>query len=133
MPFHPFELEQLMSEWEKIVDYNLSESGVHPLTAHELVDDPAQLDQLLNIGLDYSQTNGTIALRERICTLYPGSNPDNVLVTSGAAVANFLAIWTLFEPGEELVLMLPNYMQIWGIAKSMGIPVKPFHLREEQD
>ncbi len=132
MSFHAFEMEQLMSEWEKIVDYNLSESGVHPLTAQELVDDPAQLDQLLNIGLDYSQTNGTVALRERICALYPGSNPDNVLVTSGAAVANFLAIWTLFEPGDELVLMLPNYMQIWGIAKNMGIPIKAFHLREEQ-
>jgi len=132
MSFHPFEMEQLMSEWEKTVDYNLSESGVHPLTAHDLVNDPAQIDQLLNVGLDYSQTNGTVALRERICTLYPGSTPDNVLVTSGAAVANFLAIWTLFEPGDELVLMLPNYMQIWGIAKNMGIPVRPFNLREEQ-
>ena len=68
---------------------------MHPLTAHELVDDPAQIHQLLNFGLDYSQTNGTVALRERICTLYPGSTPDNVLVTSGAAVAGFFAIWTL--------------------------------------
>jgi aspartate/methionine/tyrosine aminotransferase len=125
-------MEQLMSEWEKTVDYNLSESGVHPMTTRELVDDPAQLEQLLDIGLDYSQTNGTLALRERICSLYPGSTPDNILVTSGAAVANFVAIWTLFEPGDELVLMLPNYMQIWGVAKNMGIPVKPFHLREER-
>jgi aspartate/methionine/tyrosine aminotransferase len=125
-------MEQLMSEWEKDVDYNLSESGVYPLSSRELVEDRAQLEELLNIGLDYSQTNGTVALRECICDLYPGSTPDNVLVTSGAAVANFLAVWTLFRPGDELVLMLPNYMQIWGIAKNLGIPIRPFHLREDR-
>jgi aspartate/methionine/tyrosine aminotransferase len=125
-------MEQLMSEWEKTVDYNLSESGVHPLSSRELLRDGAELEDLLNLGLDYSQTNGTVGLRESICSLYPGSTPDNVLVTSGAAVANFLAVWTLFQPDDELVLMLPNYMQIWGIAKNLGIPVKSFHLREER-
>jgi aspartate/methionine/tyrosine aminotransferase len=131
MSFYPFAMEQMMSEWEKVVEYNLSESGVHPMTARELVDDAARLDSLLAMGLDYSQTNGTPELRERICALYPGSLPDGVLVTTGAAEANFVAVWTLLEPGDELVLMLPNYMQIWGIAKNMGISVRPFRLREE--
>ncbi len=27
--------------------------------------------------------------------------------------------------------MLPNYMQIWGVAKNHGLNVKTFHLREE--
>ena len=40
-------------------------------------------------------------------------------------------MWTLLEPGDEIVVMLPNYMQIPGIARSMGIQVKGFHLREE--
>jgi aspartate/methionine/tyrosine aminotransferase len=132
MPFYPFAMEQLMSEWEKVVEYNLSESGVHPMTARELVDDPAELEQLLNQGLDYSQTNGTPELRERISALYPGATPDNVLVTTGAAEANFIAIWALPEVGDEVVLMLPNYMQIWGVAKNLGLAVKPFHLQEER-
>jgi aspartate/methionine/tyrosine aminotransferase len=132
MTFYPFEMERLMSLWEKEVDYNLSESGVHPMTARELVDDPAELDRLLTMGLDYSQTNGTPELRERICALYPGTTPDNVLVTTGAAEANFISVWTLLQPGDELVLMLPNYMQIWGIAKNMGMAIKPFNLREER-
>ena len=38
-------------------------------------------------------------------------------------------MWTLLEPGDEIALMLPNYMQIWGIARSLGVEVKPFHLR----
>lgn len=133
MPFYPFAMEQMMSEWENAVDYNLSESGVHPMTTRELVDDPAQLDRLLSLGLDYSQTDGTPELRERICALYPGATPNHVLVTSGAAEGNFIATWTLLEPGDELVLMLPNYMQIWGIARNLGITIRPFHLREDRD
>jgi aspartate/methionine/tyrosine aminotransferase len=131
MPFYPFDMEVMMSEWENVVEYNLSESGVHPITTRELVDDPEELERLLNQGIDYSQTNGTPELRELIAALYPGSTPDNLLVTNGASEANFLAVWTLLEPGDEMVLMLPNYMQIWGVAKSMGITVKAFHLREE--
>jgi aspartate/methionine/tyrosine aminotransferase len=133
MPFYPFMMEQMMSEWENVVEYNLSESGVHPMTARDLVQDPAEQERLLDIGLDYSQTNGTPELRERIAALYPGSHPDGILATTGAAEANFIAVWTLLQPDDELVLMLPNYMQVWGIAKNLGITIKPFHLREEND
>lgn len=132
MPFYPFVMEAMMSQWEKVVEYNLSESGVYPISIRELVQDYREIDELLEVGLDYSQTNGTPQLRERISALYPGSTPDHVLVTAGAAQANFIAVWTLLEPGDELAMMLPNYMQIWGLAKSLGMVVRPFHLREEQ-
>jgi aspartate/methionine/tyrosine aminotransferase len=132
MTFYPFEMERWMSLWEHTVDYNLSESGAHPMAARELLDDPAQFDELLAMELGYSQTNGTPELRARICALYPGAGPENVLVTTGAAQANFLAVWSLLEPGDELVVMLPNYMQIWGVAKNMGVTVRPFHLQEDR-
>jgi len=131
MPFQPFIMERMMSKWENVVDYNLSESGVHPMSIRELVDDPEFHQQLLDIELNYPQSNGTPELRARIAALYPGASEDNVLVTTGCAEANFIALWTLLEPGDEMVLMLPNYMQIWGLAKSWGIQVRPFHLREE--
>ena len=35
--FQPFVMEQMMSEWENVVDVNLSESGVHPMTLGELL------------------------------------------------------------------------------------------------
>src|SRR4030042_6194261 len=31
-----------------------------------------------------------------------------------------------------MVMMLPNYMQIWGLSRNFGIEVKEFHLREER-
>jgi aspartate/methionine/tyrosine aminotransferase len=130
-PFQPFEMERMMSKWENVVEYNLSESGVHPLRLRELVGG-ADLEALLNTELNYPQANGLPILRERIAALYPGATADNVLVTVGCAEANFVALQTLLEPGDEMVIMLPNYMQTWGIGQNLGFSVKSFHLQEEQ-
>jgi len=130
--FQPFDQERVMSKWENVVKYNLAESGVHPATVRDFIDDPAVIDDLLATELNYVQANGIIELREQIAALYPDASPDNVLVTVGCAEANYLAIQTLLAPGDEMVMMLPNYMQIWGIANNLGVQVKGFHLREEE-
>ena len=54
-----------MSVWENQVNYNLSESGVHPLTIEELVEDPKQIEELLSTSLKYAQSNGILELREK--------------------------------------------------------------------
>jgi len=130
MKIETFELERTQSLWENRVKYNLIESGIHPYSLEELLDKD-EMEKLLSLRLGYGQTNGSEELRETISRLYPGTDLDNVLVTSGSAEANFTAIWTYLNPGDELILMVPNYMQIWGIARSFGITIKPFHLKEE--
>ncbi len=130
--FQPFELERMLSKVENVVEYNLSESGAHPLTLRELLPVPAMIEGLLDSELGYPQTNGILELRENIAALYDGAVPDNVLVTVGAAEANFISMQTVVAPGDEVVVMLPNYMQIWGIAHNYGMTVHSFHLREER-
>ena len=130
--FQPFDMERMMSKWENIVEYNLSESGVHPVTVRELLDDPTMVEELLATELNYPQTNGTVELREHIAALYPGAMPDNVLVTVGCAEANFITLQTLLAAGDEMVVMLPNYMQIWGLGHNLGFRVRAFHLQEER-
>ena len=130
--FQPFLMERMMSKWENVVDYNMSESGVHPMTVRELVDDPTVIDELLSTELGYAQANGVIELRERIAALYPGATPDNVLVTVGCAEANFITLQTILRPREEMVMMLPNYMQVRGIAHNLGFQVKSFNLKEDR-
>jgi len=130
--FQPFVMERMMSTWENVVEYNLSESGVHPMTTRELVQDPRVIEKLLDTELNYPQANGSIELRDNIAALYPGATRDNVLVTVGCAEANFLAVQTFLRPGDEMIIMLPNYMQIWGIAKNSGVEIRPFHLKEEK-
>lgn len=130
MKFPVFELERVQSLYENTVDYNLTESGFHPFTLGELLE-PTQLAGLHDTVLGYGHTNGTPTLRERIAALYPGQGADNVLVTNGSSEANFVLCHTLLEPGDEVVMMVPNYMQIWGVAEELGALPRAFHLREE--
>jgi aspartate/methionine/tyrosine aminotransferase len=125
-----FEMERVQSIYENRVKYNLSESGVHPFTITELLEQD-EIDHLLSRRLGYEQTNGSDKLRDAVSGLYKNCKRDNILVVNGSAEANFLAVWSLLEPGDELVFMLPSYMQIWGLARGFGITVKPFHLKEE--
>jgi aspartate/methionine/tyrosine aminotransferase len=131
--FVPFELERWQSTWENRVRFNLSESGVHPLTIQELLGlAGASAMPLLDIRLGYSQSNGTDLLRERIAALYPGASPDQVLVTTGSAEANFCVCWRLLEPGDKVAVMLPNYMQTPGLTQNFGAQVRPFQLHDKE-
>jgi aspartate/methionine/tyrosine aminotransferase len=130
--FQPFVMERMMSKFEKEVDYNLSESGVHPLTLKELYqDDPDGLAGLLSLEMDYAHANGIPELRKNIAALYRGAGPENVLVTVGAIEANYDILWSLLSAGDEVVVMLPNYMQIWGLAKNLDLDLKSFTLDEK--
>ncbi len=130
MKLRTFDLERIQSLYENTVDYNLTESGFHPFTLKELLSEE-QLNDITNTVLGYGQTNGSIPLRNRIAQLYKDCTADNVMVTNGSAEANFIACHTLLEKGDELVMMVPNYMQIWGVAEEMGLTPKAFHLRAE--
>lgn len=131
--FQPFMMERMMSKFEQTVEYNLSESGVHPILLKDLLaDDPKHIQRLLETDLNYPYVNGIPELRENIASLYDGATPENVLVTVGAIEANYITTRTLLSPGDEMALMLPNYMQIWGIAKNHGYNLKTFHLREDR-
>jgi aspartate/methionine/tyrosine aminotransferase len=130
--FYPFMLERDMSVWENKVKYNLSESGVHPMTITDLSEGNNEfVEQILTSELNYAQANGVPELRDNIAALYPGASRDNVIVTTGAAQANFTSILTALDPGDEIVVMLPNYMQIYGIGINYGLHVKTFSLKEE--
>jgi len=128
MNIEPFALERLQSTYENQVAFNLSESGVHPLTLGELIEDPAEREALLAEPLRYTQTNGTPPLREAIAAFYPGATADHVQVTNGGAEANFITAWNLIEPGDEVVMMVPNFMQTWGLARAFGAGIKAWPL-----
>jgi len=130
--FQTFLLEREMGRWEHEVEYNLSESGVHPMSTRELLEgDARSIDEILDAELNYPPTSGLPELRSAIAGTYPGARADDVIVTTGAAQANFTTVLTMLDPGDEIVVMVPNYMQIWGIAKNLGLKVKTFSLKHE--
>src|SRR2546427_1039750 len=128
MKLEQFAMERMQSTYENQVEFNLSESGVQPLRLAELVDDEAARDALMTEALRYTQSNGTVPLRSDIASLYPDATADHVQVTNGGSEANYITTWHLVEPGDEVVLMVPNYMQTWGLARAFGASVKEWPL-----
>ena len=124
-------MERMQSTWENLVDFNLSESGVHPLTPRELL---AEQDAsiVLDQALVYSQSNGTIPLRSLIAQQYPGATADHVQVTNGGTEANYVVAWRLIEPGDEVAMLVPNYMQTWGLVRAFGATVKEWPLIDDR-
>ena len=128
--FRPFELERWQSTYENEVAYNLSDSGVHPLSLGELraLCRDASID---DVSLGYGQTNGSEALRARIAALYPDADAASVTVANGSAEANFAAMWALAAPGERIAVVVPTYMQTHGLATAFGADVVEIPLHEE--
>jgi len=131
MKIETFEMERMQSTWENIVEYDLSESGVRPLTLRELIGMGFDLDSFLDVPLGYSQSNGTLALREALANLYPGATVDHIEVTNGTSEANYLLALSQLKSGDGFALETPNYMQLWGIPRSLGAEVTTFRLRPE--
>jgi aspartate/methionine/tyrosine aminotransferase len=133
LKLEPFEMERMQSTWENVVEMDLSESGVRPVTLRELGEMGLDLAGLLDMPLGYSQSNGTVALREELTRIYPGASVDQVEVTNGTSEANYLLALALLREGDEVAFEVPNYMQYGGVPGSLGASVNRFSLRIDQD
>src|SRR5688500_16941212 len=128
--FSPFVMERWQSIHENRVAYNLSESGVHPLTLNEL----AELSGVGNIGetvIGYGQSNGSDVLRSHVARVYNGCSDSCVVATNGSAEANLIALWELVRPGDAIAIIVPTYMQTYGLAQNFGVEVREIRLRED--
>ena len=92
--------------------------------------EPEFVDQINNTELTYGFTEGSPGLRKSIASIYSGATIDNVQAFNGSAEANMVSIMTLIEPGDEMVYMMPNYLQIYGFARGLGANLKTFQLHE---
>jgi aspartate/methionine/tyrosine aminotransferase len=129
MKFPRFDMERMQSQWEHKVKYDLSESGVEALTLDEITRDPKEL---LKTRLGYAEGVGREATRALIAGIHAGHEADDVMITTGTSEANFLAITSLVNAGDEVVIVMPNYMQLHGVATALGARVREVWLREER-
>lgn len=124
MRLKSFQLERWLL---KPCTYDLASAGITKLKLRDIAPglDPEMV-------LNYGMTNGSERLRKQIAALYKGVNERNVLVTTGTAEANLLAVCRLLEPSDEVVAIVPTYMQCIGLAESLGAVVKRCWLDEER-
>ena len=133
MKIERFQMERTQCLFENEVRFNLSESGVSPLSIGELVPGRDQRDILDKLPLGYPHSTGRKSLRKNIARFYGCSDHECVTVMNGGSEANYAAIWGTIEPSDRVAFMLPNYLQGWGLARAFGRQADGFRLVMKRD
>ncbi len=84
----------------------------------------------------YTETAGIPELREAIAeylSRYGRVEPDEVIVTTGAKTAIFLALASYLRPGDEVIVPEPSYYAYSQIAKYLGAKPVFVPMRFEPD
>ena len=89
MKIDRFQMERTQCLFENEVSFNLSESGVSPLSLGELVAGKEQRDELDNFPLRYPHSTGCKSLRRNIARFHGDSDYKSVMVVNGGSEANY--------------------------------------------
>ena len=70
----------------------------------------------------YSMQAGLLSLREKVAASYPylEGNPERVLITAGSQESMYLALMSLVEEGDEVLLPNPGFVAYPTIVKMAG-------------
>lgn len=112
----PIEVESPEEVGYERIRFNLSESSVRDRVLGEFDVDLSRLVLL------YGAHRGHPGLRDAVAEL-SGGRPSDVLVTAGAAQALFIVATSLLAPGDELVVVRPNYATNLETPRAIGATI----------
>jgi aspartate/methionine/tyrosine aminotransferase len=110
----PIEIESPEEMGYSTILYNLAESSVRDHTLGELKID------LNHVVLAYGEHKGITPLREIIAHESSNLKADDVLVTTGAAMALFIISTTLLDKNDHIVVIRPNYATNLETPRAIG-------------
>jgi len=119
-----FALETYFSKWEFSAEWHLTASDAESMTVSDLLaldEDPPDLD---DVHLGYTPTWGTAPLRAAIAGLYEGVDMEDTLAFAGAGEPLFWAMQLFAEPGDHVIVNVPNYQSIESVPVATGVDVE---------
>lgn len=120
-------LETTEADPEAIVGFSLSQSP-------KLGEFLEALDPELPLDWNGKSFRGLPRLRDHVLRetgLAGICDPDDVLITAGAAEANYLAIMQLLAPDDEIVIETPGWPQAEVLAKAVGSKIRHIVRRDD--
>lgn len=117
MHIAPFAIEEYFALYEFNVPHILCASDCESMTVAQFLalagEEPAGLT---NIHLGYTESAGSLPLRETIATQYPGISAEEVVFLSAPEEGIFVAMHTLLQPGDEVIVLSPAYDSLRNLA-----------------
>jgi aspartate aminotransferase len=120
--------KSLERQGKKIIHMEVGEPDFYPPKIVE-----SALSEVYEKGYTkYGDSKGMIEFRESLAkhvTIRYGTktNPQNILVTPGARFSVFLAISTLLNPGNEIIIIEPAWPAYRDNALNAGIKIRTIH------
>ena len=116
-------------QWSKTQSrarFNLATSGVAAFPLRELPVDLEELEINGDNSYGYAPLQSAIARHHDV-------DPECVVEAAGTSMANHLAMASIVEPNDEVLIEHPAYGPILDVARYLGAKVKRFSRREEND
>lgn len=121
----PIEVESPEEYGYGLIRFNLSESSVADRSLSQLG------LQIPDLTLLYGSHRGSEVLRSLIAAQGEGLQPDDVLITGGAAGALFIVATALLGRDDHLVVVRPNYATNLETPRAIGCAITTVDLRFE--
>ncbi len=136
MKIKPFAVEEWMNENEQNAVYNIAETCVDSLSLGALLDlcetdRESFLNGLCAPRLTYGDIEGSPILKKGISKLYQSVQPEEILTTHGAIGANHHVFYSLVEPGDRVVSVIPTYQQLYSIPEAFHADTQLIRLLPE--
>lgn len=129
MKINSFLTEQFFSKYEFTSPHMLASSDCETLSIEALLEMAGEtLDDLGQVTLGYTESQGNPELRELIATMYSEVQSEDVVVLTSPVEGIFLAMQTCLEPEDEVVALRPAYDALTNVAEHLCHRVVPWNL-----
>ena len=136
MNIKPFQVEEWMNAYETGAKYNIAETCVDSVSLKELweltgEDGTRFWSEFSGRRMTYGDIEGNPEFLKGVCSLYRTIKPENIVPTHGASGANHHVFYSLINPGDRVISIMPTYQQLYSIPESYGADVQIIHLKQE--
>ncbi|RDW65653.1 putative aminotransferase [Aspergillus mulundensis] len=139
-----FEIDRWIMTHGPRAKHNLASSYCASISVNELSSlstaddgDKDPWTSLLATPMNYGPLKGSEALRQNISNLYSKESPgapaaDNILITPGGSLANFIAVYALVGPADHVIVQYPTYQQLYALPAGVGAEVSLWKAKEDE-
>ncbi|MGN0465394.1 MAG: aminotransferase [Lachnospiraceae bacterium] len=135
MIIKPFKVEEWMNKYEVGARYNIAETCVNSITLEELwqmtgIDGDEFWKEFCKKRLTYGDIEGNPKFLEGVSSLYKTIQMENIVPTHGASGANHHIFYSLINPGDRIISIMPTYQQLYSIPESYKADVQIMQLKQ---
>ncbi len=134
MKIAPFDIEQYFARHEFNIPYLLCASDCETISVAELLEMSGRSEADIGaLKLGYTESQGDPALRAAIANTYSGVSAEDIVVLGSPEEGIYLAMRTLLEPGDHVVVLTPAYDSLLNLALHVSGNVSRWELKPGDD